>query len=656
MKGFDWGCNTTSNNAKAYDCRCRNINWIGSVTNCFESEGKDRSVIDHAYAHVRGRCISKAHLDIPVDVLKFYQENATEYLIEATDNDVVELVNHPLAVNQTQFEYPKRSFNHIYAQVIRSQAYQWGFVFFWTFVILVAAIYNFFRLFIIKYINSQKSKFTSNFTNKLRYNLTVSNLLATSRFNLFGFWPIQLPTRLESFVITAYFIYMVLASTTGYAIELPNQYQNTRTFQLMDLIGYRTGLNSFALIPPTFFFGIRNNPFIKLTGLNISSFMHFHKWCAYGVTIQALIHSAAWTHYVIVEGDYSVWAMDPYWQYGIAGTIITFLMTFQSSLIFREATYEFFLVLHKLLGIFFIVTMWYHCNTIGWMQWIYATIVIWAYDRILRFLLILWNGGVKVSKVTKLEQGLIRVIVPKPNEHNDYYYGGSYTYFYFLQGFRFYQSHPFSMMKSKRAGEENCYAIVFKSGKGITKKISQVMSNTEKQSRLMNVLTEGPYGQVITLNTHEQYVFLSAGIGFTPSYSQAVEIVEKNLEKTSGYKQHIRFCWIVRNIDYFDLFYEDMKYLIENDVLLDVYITNNDQLSEYIKSKPLLNSATVKFQCFNDERPSVEAIVNETNLQYSTTFISSGPSLFTDQTRSAVSTLIKDSTVRIDYYTESFSM
>lgn len=656
LKSLDWGCNSTSNSATAYNCRCRNINWLGSVSNCIYDEAKNEADIIHGYKHIRLRCLVKAHLDIPVDVIEYYQQNATSYLEEATDADKKNLVNHPVSVNQTQFAYSKESFNHIYAQVIRSQGYQWGFIFYWTFVIFVATICNFAKTFIFKFINSNKSRFTSTFNNKLRYYLSVSNLFPHSRSRVayLKWWPIQLPNRFETVVISFYVIYQVLASCTGYTIELPNIYQNSHFYQLMDLIGYRTGLNSFALIPPTFFFGIRNNPFIPLTGLSIATFMQFHKWCAYGVAVQAIIHSAVWTHYVIREGDYSTWAMDAYWQFGIAGTVILCLMVFFASLVFREVCYEVFLVFHKLFGIFLIVTMWYHCNGIGWLQWIYATIVIWGYDRIMRFLLILWNGGVKTAKISKIGQGMIRVIVPRPQKHNKNYFAGSFTYFYFLTGARFYQSHPFSMMKSKRRGEEHCYSFVFKAHRGITKKLAEMMAKTEKESKLINILQEGPYGHRVPLNTHEQYCFISAGIGFTPSYSQAVEIIEHNQEKRTGFKQHIRFAWVVRSIDYFGIFYQDMVYLITNDVLLDVYITNGDEerLNEYFKSFPLLTKANVKFHLMQNTRPSLDDVVKETDLQYSTTFISSGPGEFTDQSRTAVADLIKVSKVRIDYFTE----
>lgn len=667
MKEFDWGCNSTKQNMRAYMCRCPNVDWVGSVTSCFESQSNDSSVIDHAYRHLRTRCKQRAMLDYPVDVLKSIQKNASLYLQDPTDADYAHTLHHPINVNSTSYEYYRRSFNHIYAQVIRSQAYQWGYIFFWTFVLTIGTILHFSKTFIISYTNQNKARFTNNFINQLRYRITIPNLLPKSRYLLLGIWPVQIPTTTQSIVITFFIIYMVLASTTGYRIELPNEYQNAYIYQLLDLIGYRTGLGSFALIPPTFFFGIRNNPFIKLTGSSFSTFLTYHKWCARGMVIQALIHSAVWTDYVIREGDYQVWAVDDYWRWGIVGTVVSFLTLFQASNIFREVAYESFLILHKLFGIIFIISMWYHCNTLGWMGWLYTCIVIWGYDRIVRFLSILWTGGVKPAKITMLNDRLIRVLIPKPFNSNDYYFPGCFYCVYFLNfKLRFWQSHPFSVMKSMREGEQDCYALVFKTHKGITGKIQNYILQKALKSVVVDILTEGPYGHEIALRNHDQYVFVSAGVGFSPCYSQAVDIIEKSL--LTGKPKLVKFIWVVESVEYYRLFEQDMDFLVENGIELQIIVTNTksrETTPEYVSllddtsnGKELeleLEKPSLNINILN-ARPKVSELINQTHLSVSTCFICSGPGDFTDDMRIAVGEVIKDAQVRVDYQEESFSM
>ncbi|CCH41683.1 Ferric/cupric reductase transmembrane component 2 [Wickerhamomyces ciferrii] len=660
LKDFDWGCGTKGQSHAAYMCRCPNIDWVGSVTNCIESQSDDRGYKDHALAHVRTRCSQKAMIDYPVDVLKAYQQNATKYIQEPTEYDFDHTLHHPISVNSTSFEFYRRSFNHIYAQVIRSQAYQWGYIFFWTFVIMLGTILNFSKHFLISYANGSKSKFTNNFINKLRYKLTVPNLIHKSQIRILG-WPIQIPTTLQSFVISMFIIYMILATTTGYSIDLPNEYQKTRLNQIQDLIGYRTAFGAFALMPPTFLFGIRNNPFIKLTGSSISTFLTYHKWCARGLVLQGFIHSVVWTDYAIREGGYAMWAMDDYWIWGIVGTIVTVLMLFQSSNLFRELSYEFFLLVHKTFGILLIISMWYHCNTLGWMAWLYTCIVIWGYDRILRFLSILWTGGVKKAKITSLNERLVRIVIPKPFGPNDYYFPGCFYCIYFLNfKLRFWQSHPFSVMKSKRSNEEDCYAIVFKTHKGITGKIQKLLLENAKKSLVVDIMTEGPYGHHIPLRQHDQYVFVTGGVGFSPCYSQAIDIIEKDQFRNQS--KIIKFIWVVENLEYFEIFKPDMEYLIQHGVDLQIIITNTNKLGK--EDSPDYTSIELEEKPSDElykiielnARPKISDIVNQIDLSISTNFITSGPRGFIDDMRSSVSELIKDSKVRIDYHEESFSM
>lgn len=646
LKGYDWGCNSTKQNSVAYSCRCHNSEWIGSVTSCLESQGalqdRSRAYIDHAYAHVRKRCLSKGRIDWPVDVLKAYQRNASLYLQDPTASDVEVELTHPISVNVTEFEYYKQSFQHVYHQVMISQGTQWGYVFFWVAVLVCGTIFNFGRHFAVSYWGNKRT--TPQWLGTFRSNCTLPNLFSKSYHRVFGFWPVHLPKTYESIVLFLFVAYSILASSLGFSISLPNAYMNGYTWQILDLIGYRSALASFGLIPVTFFFGIRNNPFIRLTGSSLTTFLHYHKWSAWMMAIQAMIHSAVWTNYTIREGDYSVWAVDAYWQWGVAGTTILFLMLFLAVSIFREIAYELFLLIHQLFGIFFIVSMWKHCDTLGWMGWIYAVIAIWGYDRIVRFVSVLINGGVTTAKITKLNEELFRVVVHKPVSAT--YFPGCYNYYYFLNlHLRFFQSHPFSLMKSKRSGEEDLYAIVVKVHKGITKKIQQQVCKTEKgSSMLVDVLTEGPYGSPVPLRAHEQFVFISAGVGFTPCYSQAVELVEKNI--ALGKSVMIRFIWVMADYEYLQLFMPDLDYLIQHGADVDIILTRETRLHEI---KGLTITAL-------GSRPDAAQLVKAVTIHSSTCFVSSGPAAFIDHVRAGVVDVTATSTIRVDLYEESFTM
>lgn len=660
LKSYNWGCNSTSQNAKAYSCRCKNIDWIGSVTSCLESEGalqgKSRAYIDHAYQHIHLRCLQKAHVDWPIDVLKAYQQNATSYLQEARPADIKTQSFHPVSVNQTAFLYYKNSFSHIYDQVMISQNLQWGYVIFWAVVIVLGMVSNFYAHFIVSYWGEERrSKHTSSLFKRLRSTFALPNLFNYSFFRLFSVFPFHIPKTSESVVIALFIIYSVLASSLGFSISLPNVYMNGRSWQLFDLIGYRSGLGAFGVMPMVFFFGLRNNPFIRLTGWSITTFLQYHKWCAWIMAILSMIHSAVWTAYTIKEGDYAAWATDSYWQWGIAGTAIVFLSVFLAFGFIRELAYEVFLVFHQLFGIFFIISMWYHVTIIGWMGWVYAIIAIWAYDRVIRFYGVLSNGGARTAKITKMNDYLIRILVEKPP--TALYFPGCYNFYNFLNfKLRFFQSHPFSLMKSKRQGEEGLYAIVFRTHKGITKKVMNEVSKSSRGSILVDVLTEGPYGSPIPMRSHEQFIFISAGVGFTPCYSQAVDLVESNASR--GKSVMIKFIWVVQNVAYYNLFKEDMEYLVQNGVLLQVIFTRElaqHQDKAHDLSDDYKGSLEPRFVHLS-KRPDMKMFVKSMEIDSSTCFVSSGPSQFIDDVRSSVTELVKTSDIRIDLHEESFSM
>ncbi|KAH3686619.1 hypothetical protein WICPIJ_002418 [Wickerhamomyces pijperi] len=690
MKQFNWGCNSTSQSAKYYSCRCHNEQWISSIGNCIESEGLNmtQGERDQAYRHVRQRCQNKGRIDYSVDVLKYFQTQGLAQLREANDQDKKTLITEGvvLGVNSTGFQLSKTTFDHLQSQVIRSQWFAWGYVWIICALIFIGMVVNLLNLVWVK--------------NRLPLVKRPFDLLQVKfNNNVPGFLKYFLPTNIsDTLIISLFLIYQILATTTGYTILLPNLYQNTHTYQLLDFIGYRSALNSFSMIPLLFFFGIRNNPFIQLTGITITRFLTFHKVLAWSMTIQALIHSLVWTIYTVIEGDYASWAVDLYWQCGIIGMVCPFLIIGFSHSWVRSTCYELFLLVHQSFSVLFIAMMWYHCNIMGWMGWIYATIVIWGYDRIVRFVSVLMNGGVKPCKLTKLNDELIRVVVEAPNsERESIWHSGAFAYLYFLDlKLRFYQSHPFSVMRSQRVKDRNCFVFVIQVKRGITKKLLQVLdsSHVTSDSKYVNVLMEGPYGAYKPLNQHDQYIFIAGGIGFTAVYSHIVELIQ------SREKAVVKLYWVVRSDKYWGFFKEDLDYLLDYGVEVVVYVTRNNKKSSGVKSdsheletfgvspfdsqedyeqEQLLQShdkpTENQLQTIHlpNKRPSLTRIVNEAILPSanstsdytehdisrqtaSTLFISSGPKSFNETVRIQVGLLKQGDKFQniVDFREESF--
>jgi hypothetical protein len=75
--------------------------------------------------------------------------------------------------------------------------------------------------------------------------------------------------------------------------------------QVLRYVADRTGIISFANFPLIWLFGMRNNVVIWLTGWDFGTYNNFHRWVARVATLQAVVHSVAYT-WLILKGALNV--------------------------------------------------------------------------------------------------------------------------------------------------------------------------------------------------------------------------------------------------------------------------------------------------------------------------------------------------------------
>ena len=118
-----------------------------------------------------------------------------------------------------------------------------------------------------------------------------------------------------------------------------------------------------------------------------------------------------------------------------------------SSLILGHGLHEFFLGLHIVLAILVIIGCWYHVVLMWghnfYLNWLYAAIAVWLFDRLARVLRMFKNGVLR-SVVTELDSEFVRIDIPgihwarKPGDV-------AYAYFPTLHPLRPWENHPFSI-------------------------------------------------------------------------------------------------------------------------------------------------------------------------------------------------------------------
>lgn len=609
MKNFNWGCGGSGQGHKMYMCRCRNIDWVGSVANCMETQGANKHEITHAWKHLSTRCVQKANVFFSVDQLQEHSLNATHFMQHPPANKTMRLYL-PISVNKSAYKIFETSFDEINHHVFKSQWFGWGLVLFWGAYIAYLTVSNilwtFFRV--------------SVFPRSARQWYQKHMLKPTWVFGLL---------RWNVLIMSLFVVQTVFCTALSYNVAMPNMYINNVYFLTLDLIGYRSAIIAFSLMPVVYVFGLRNNPFCFLTGLPQATFIRYHKLVAIVMSLEALVHSSVWTAYAIRSGGYTMWSMDNYWRWGIVGTVLLFVMLGHSVGFIRNAMYELFLVLHKAFGWIFIVSMWYHCISLGWMGWVYSLIAFTAYDRVVRlFKTFFINRGYTEVQMSVVDDKIVKLTVPKSVLYDTFYKPGSHIYISFYHWpiwYQCFQSHPFTIITSP-VESNGVFVIYVRIKKGTTGLLGKLRGD-EKGNLSMWLLIEGPYGNgVPTFRENEQLITLAGGLGICA----LLPTLYHNPEGSALY-------WAINNMADFEYLRNDLEYLISKGTNVQVFLTNGKDEDDYsIEEK-------CKYLTVLGERPSVDEWVLEglelgiLRKKTDTYVLSCGPGLMDQDVQESVS-------------------
>lgn len=128
-------------------------------------------------------------------------------------------------------------------------------------------------------------------------------------------WYGQLPPRAETSIICIHIILNVVFCAVSYTAFPRNLSWNSEATQIWRYFSDRTGYLSYANVTVFFVFGIRNNILIWLTGWNFSTFNYFHRWVARIATLEAVLHSIAYTVFDFQDGGFADYIEDFARQY-----------------------------------------------------------------------------------------------------------------------------------------------------------------------------------------------------------------------------------------------------------------------------------------------------------------------------------------------------
>ncbi|KAH7020980.1 ferric reductase like transmembrane component-domain-containing protein [Microdochium trichocladiopsis] len=350
--------------------------------------------------------------------------------------------------------------------------YSLGLFVFWTAVIAIGLSYRFLgrwdrhkstkRNGWIPLDDSEDEELGSSFKSSSRTSLphqwikryiTIPATFGQKSSQSFGWYTV--PPRVQTLTLATFVVMNIAFCCHGYWVFPGNMYwADTRT-QWLRYVADRTGIISFANFPLIWLFGMRNNLLMWLTGWDFGTYNNFHRWVARVSTVQAIVHSVAYTIQVFDSSGWDGFVAyfdEFFWWTGEIATILMSLLLGLSLFWFRRNTYELFLIIHIGFSVIILYTMWAHVTIFNgrFDPPIWTCCAIWVADRIMRMARTIsfnprfWSTIAEATYDS--DANMVRVSVPasrslyKPKP-------GTFYYLHVLNDKRFWESHPFTMAK-----------------------------------------------------------------------------------------------------------------------------------------------------------------------------------------------------------------
>ncbi|KAL1405332.1 hypothetical protein Q8F55_008961 [Vanrija albida] len=371
-----------------------------------------------------------------------------------------------------------------------------------------------------------------------------------------GWGWLSVPTRVQAIGVFVYVALNFIFTFAAYDTFTDNLfYPGRRDMQLWRYVADRTGIMSFWNLPLLWAFAGRNDILIWLTGWSYSGCNLFHRWVARVATIQAIIHSAAYTWFEIQqEGTMADMFAEQYWATGVFATVTMSLLIPLSFKPIRAKVYEVFLILHIVLAAATLVLLFYHVKVMEgtYDAWLWACVGIWAFDRLVRYIRIgalsykafLGKKNTVARLSGSLDDGsLVRLTVqssiktkPAP---------GAYYFLYTPRSLTPWENHPFTLASSEDTAEGTQLNFLFAPQAGATRKIAKRIAAAGSSSTEMTVLVEGPYGQVHPVGSYEHVLLVAGGSGITSVLPYVYQ-----LARAPRHPRKVTLVWAVRNATY----------------------------------------------------------------------------------------------------------
>lgn len=486
-------------------------------------------------------------------------------------------VRAPVAVRETRFV------QYLYSMDVVIRQYSLGIIqgvvlnIYWALVILVGFATNVFYSYFPDIVHRMKGPRVTWF----RRHFTLPATIGTEHnapHVILNYIQIHLPTRIHTIVIGVYILLTSMLTIFPIHFSANDPYLGTSLIKFARYTGNRTGLVALTQIPLLVLFGGRNNFLLKYTKWPFNTFVTYHRAIAWVTFSHMVFHSVAFAFLAVYKSTYPHnWGFMN-WNMGHLATVAAAVMVGVAIRPIRSRAYEFFYQTHISGFLVFMVGLGLHCNTFGWMGWVYTSAAMFAYNELSSIAKIFFCGWNSVATLTLFEEGMFKIVVTTSGRWN--FFPGCYCYI--IARPNMLQGHPFSIYvapdNTSTPGNTQ-FTMVVKPRKGKTARLTRMLQehyeSTGSRSMQTKLLVDGPYGNQQPLTEYANILLVSGGVGVTAAYGYASYITglqESSIWNTRALQ--IIFVWVVHDARSLKWFQAELLHLIKApNVKVEVYIT-----------------------------------------------------------------------------------
>ncbi|KAH0288442.1 FRE family ferric-chelate reductase [Aureobasidium namibiae CBS 147.97] len=580
---------------------------------------------------------------------------------------------------------------------------------FWGVVLGVSAIAN---LLISSNMSTQSPHTQSSRTVQLMHSIwrwIRVNLIVPPAFGLHHqrllYW-CTIPTRMESIIVTAFYMFTTYLSVSHYRLISNNIYWDEKSHQLWRYVADRTGTMAYATLPWIWIFAGRNNVFMWATGLSYQAFNIYHRHIARAGTILAIVHSVVYIM-LFVEFGWGMFAREftQLWLLlGVVATITMSLLLLLSVSWLRIKFYEVFLILHVALSVITLVGCFLHTSIFDarYDAYLWPIVVVWVLDRALRLLrLISCNVQVRLGKQVirrthtiasySKQSGVVRLDV-KTDSLFVQPAAGQFYYLYQPSTWQGYENHPFTLgawslegSASDEAGSSlmqhidaphefdqydsdlrhssSTQTLTFwiRPYDGWTKRLRDECLRSPTRTSAPTILFEGPYGHHCPTSSFDSVLLVAGGTGIASAVPYILE--HMSLSKAGRTNTtHIHLIWTARQASFIqEVFARELRIATQrDDFSADLFFTRQSEGPKHTEGDSgRQDDEVLDMPELQYGRPDMAAAIAKaaTRAEITGTKVAvlvCGPPAMADEARLAVHRSLKRGCHSVEYFEESF--